>query len=213
MRAAALCALLLVACGRKSPPIADEIDSKSSVIAPTTDPSHDAAAPGESLYQLHPSLVDQEGRVIGLDAFRGHPVLISMFYAQCKSACPLLVSSVRQLESQLSGSERTDLRVLLVSFDGVHDTPSVLAKLASDHHVDASRWRFASTKDDDARTLAAVLGIQYRPLGGGEFAHNSVLTLLDRTGNVVDTTEALQAPCDDFTAHVRATLAATPARP
>jgi protein SCO1/2 len=144
-----------------------------------------AVANAPSLYALHPALLDADGRSIGLDVFRGHPVIVSMFYGSCPSACPLLVSNVARVDAELPAEVRAQTRVLLVSFDAVHDTPAALQAVAAAHHLDPARWTLAAAGDDDARELAAALGISYHALPGGGFAHTSVITALDREGRPV----------------------------
>jgi protein SCO1/2 len=148
-----------------------------------------AAAPSRSpsIYPLGVALRDQDGAPIALDVFRGHPVIVTMFYGSCPAACPLLVSHIKELEAGLAPAVRANLRVLLVSFDAERDTPEALGELARAHHVDASRWRFAAAADDDARVLANALGIHYRKGEGGVFSHNTVISILDGEGRIVVT--------------------------
>ncbi len=134
-----------------------------------------------SIYDLEVSLSDENGVVRRLDAFRGHPVLITMFYGSCASACPLLTSDLKRIERQIPEPARSDVRILMVSFDARRDKPSVLARLKRERGV-GERWTFASAPDDQARELAGVLGIRYRALDDGEFFHSSVIVLLDREG-------------------------------
>lgn len=194
--------MALAACDRGGPPEALPAPPAAPPAVETTG----AEGARESLYQVPLHLFDPNGP-IGLDVDRGHPVLVGMFYAHCRSACPLLVSNIRTLEARLSEGERAGLRVLLVSFDGEHDTPDVLGTLTTTHRVDKARWRFAAAKAEDARTLAALLGIQYRAIDNGEFAHNSILTLLGPDGTILASTEALEPPGDDFVGRVRTALA------
>jgi protein SCO1/2 len=135
-----------------------------------------------SIYDLDVSLTDESGAVRKLDAFRGHPVLVTMFYGSCASACPLLTSDLKRIERSLPEPVRSDVRFLMVSFDAERDQPRVLARLKRERGVDPLRWTFASAPDGEARALAGVLGIRYRKLDGGEFFHSSVITLLDREG-------------------------------
>jgi protein SCO1/2 len=146
----------------------------------TPRPREPATTP--SIYDLEVSLSDENGVVRRLDAFRGHPVLITMFYGSCASACPMLTSDLKRIEQEIPEPARSDVRILMVSFDARRDTPSVLARLKRERAVDGARWTFASTPDDQARELAGVLGIRYRALDGGEFFHSSVIVLLDRQG-------------------------------
>lgn len=150
-----------------------------------------AGPPDDSVYALKMSLTDQTGQPASLAAFRGHPVLITMFYGSCPRACPLLISKMKLLEQHLSPADRDDLRVLLVTLDPQRDTPEVLAGLAAAHGVDLSRWKFLRTGDAAVRELAAVLGVKYHRLAGGAIWHTSVIVSLDREGRIVGRTEGL----------------------
>lgn len=153
--------------------------------------SHDVQSltRGPSLYPVTATLHDEHGATVGVDVFRGHPVVVSMFYGSCPVACPMIVSHVKQIEAELPPATRSDLRVLLVSFDGENDTPAALANIAVARGLDTSRWTLASGSDGDVRQIAAVLGVSYRKMGGGGFAHDSVLTVLDREGRTVARTD------------------------
>jgi len=163
-----------------------------------------ADTPGDSIYQLKPALTDQAGTALGLDHYRGAPVLISMFFASCGYVCPTLIRRIQHYESQLEPAQRARLRVLLVSFDTEHDTPEVLASLAKKHSADLQRWSFTRASAADVRKLAALLSIQYRELPDGGFNHASVIALLDAEGRVLARSERPGA--ED--ASLRAALAA-----
>lgn len=157
-------------------------------------------APGMSLYQVPMTLTDQRGRGVGLDVYRGHPVIVSMFYASCPMACPLLIEDLKRIEGALDPQSRADLRVLLVSFDPERDTPAVMAETAAKHGVDGARWSLCQAPADQVRTLAAVLGVTYRRLPDGGFNHTSVMTLLDREGVAKARIDGLRQPADPFVA-------------
>lgn len=138
--------------------------------------------PGESLYQLHPALTDQDGAAAPLDRYAGQPVLISPFYASCPNVCPTLISTVQSIERAVPEASRGRLRVLLVSFDDRLDTPQKLAEVAKRQHVDLARWSLVRASAPDVRLIAAALGVQYRRLPDGGFNHATILTLLDERG-------------------------------
>jgi protein SCO1/2 len=158
-------------------------------------PATTLEAKGPSIYPLAVALRDQHGGAIGLDAFRGHRVVVSMFYGSCPMACPLLVSHAKRVEARLPAAARDDTRFLFVSFDPAHDTPTALAAIAAARGLDGSRWTLATGSEDDVRQIAAVLGIAYRPLPEGGFAHDSVLTVLDPEGRPLARAEV---PADDL---------------
>jgi protein SCO1/2 len=152
----------------------------------------EAAPPrGDSVYALSASLVDQRGRPVGLDIFRGHPVLISMFYATCPDSCPLLIADLQRIERELPLRIKGDLRIVLVSVDPGRDTPEALRALARARQVDESRWRLLRAPEDTVREIAALLGIKYRRLPDGNFNHSSVITLLDPNGVILVRDEAI----------------------
>jgi protein SCO1/2 len=140
------------------------------------------ALPGDSLYHLDVALTDQHGQSVPLSLFAGRPVIISMFYASCPSACPMLVADIQRLEAALSPEERAQIRVLLVSLDPAQDTPEALADAVAQYGVDGERWRLTAPPEDQVRTIAAVLGISYQAVQSGELHHSSILTLLDAHG-------------------------------
>ena len=164
-----------------------------------------AAPPrSDSVYELSASLVDQHGKKVGLDLFRGHPVLISMFYTTCRDACPLLIADLKRIERDLPSATRATLRVVLVSLDPKHDTPEALQGLARSHGLDTPRWRLLRASDDTVREIAAVLGIRYRQLPDGGFNHSSVITLLDPAGVIVARLEGLGQPTDTLRERLQA---------
>jgi protein SCO1/2 len=147
--------------------------------------------PGDSIYNPQIGLTNQSGRTHGLDVYRGHPVLITMFYGSCPAVCPLLIESVRAVENATDAAQRAELRVLMISIDPARDTPQALAKLAADRKVDVSRWTLARADAAAIRKVAAMLNVQYRQLPNGEFNHSSVITLLSSDGRIVQQTSQL----------------------
>lgn len=169
--------LLLVACSapdqRKAPP----------------QPAIERAAPvstAPSIYDLPIQLRDASDHAISLDHHRGELVVVSMFYASCTTACPVLIAELAALIDEVPPG----VKVLLVSFDAARDTPAKLAALAHERHLDG-RWTLAAASDADARALAAVLGVKYRKLASGDFAHGATIVALDRDGRPLARTDSL----------------------
>jgi protein SCO1/2 len=142
-------------------------------------------APPASIYDLEAPLRSQDGRAIGLDVHRGHPVMITMFYGGCPMACPLIIETLRAVERDLDAKQRANLRVLMISIDPRRDSPEALAELAKTRRIDTTRWTLARADETDVRKIAATLGIQYRQLPNGEFSHASIITVLNERGEIV----------------------------
>ena len=162
-----------------------------------------APQPSTSIYQLEAALTNQAGKNHGLDIHRGHPVLITMFYASCPMACPLIIDTLRATEKELTPEQRADLRVLMISIDPERDTPEALRKLADQRHIDTSRWTLARTDPDTVRTIAALLNIQFRKLPNGDFNHSTEISLLSPQGEIVASSPKLGTPDPELLAKMR----------
>jgi protein SCO1/2 len=191
----------------KSHPLSRRSALALLALAAALPPSFAAAPPGDSIYQLHPALTDQDGHPYDLAATRGAPVLVSMFYSGCEMVCPVIFETIAQTVKALPAAERARLRILMVSFDPERDTVDVLKATAKRHGCD-ERWHLVRASDADVRRLAAVLGVQYRRLPSGEFNHSSSILLLDAEGRIVKRTGVLGSVDTGFVAAIHGSLAA-----
>ncbi len=147
--------------------------------------------PPDSIYNLQVPVEDQSGEVTGLGRYKGQPVLVTMFYASCPHVCPMIISTIRQLESKLSPEERAELRVMTISIDPERDVPALLLETMQRHSVDARRWSMVRPEPGDLRAIAGVFGIKYKQLPDGEFSHSTKIILLDRDGVTVASTDRI----------------------
>ncbi len=163
--------------------------------------------PGDSVFQLETTFVDQDDRAFHLSDTAAGPTLVTMFYTSCRYVCPLIIDSAKGVEHALTAEERAALQIVLISLDPARDTPAALHAIADKRKLDLKRWHLVRT--EDVRTVAGVLGIRYRATNDGEFNHTSELVLIDRDGRKLARTSKLgSVPDPEFVAAVRAALAA-----
>lgn len=155
-----------------------------------------ASVPADSLYGLPMPLTDARGARFDWREMAGQPLLVSMFYGDCVSACPVVMQSLQRTIAELQPAEGA-LRVLLVSLDPQHDTPASLAHLGHMHRLDERFFRLAVAVDEgQTRALAAALRIKYRALDTGEISHNTRVTLLNAHGQAVASSTLLKPTAD-----------------
>lgn len=146
---------------------------------------HELAAtgplPGTSLYHLDASFTDQDGRTVRLADLAGKPQHVAMVYTHCAAVCPRIVADMQRIESGL-GEQAGEVGFVLVSIDPTRDTPERLREFAEERSLDLERWTLLRGADRDVRTVAAALGVQYRAIGEGDWAHSNLVTLLDARG-------------------------------
>lgn len=136
----------------------------------------------DSIYNLHSQLLDENGKVLQLESFKGKPVVISMAYTSCAYTCPLILAQMQQLEKALAEKGKKDVRFILVSFDPDKDTPAVLKEYAKKKKLSA-QWNLLTSKSDkEPREIASLLGIKYKKVEGGDYDHSFIITVLDAEG-------------------------------
>ncbi len=162
--------------------------------------------PGDSVYQLSIPMLDQDAKAFDFASLRGKPRLVTMFYTSCAYMCPLIIDTMHMTERELDQTQRAKLSVLMVSFDASRDDPATLKAQADKRKIDTGRWTLARTDAPNVRTLAAILGIQYRQLDDGEFNHSSVLILLDARGRIAARSETMGKTDPEFVSAIKRVL-------
>lgn len=151
---------------------------------------------GDSLYQLDATFTDDSGRSFALGSLRGRPVVLTMFFASCGYACPLLLTDMQAIRAKLPAGIRDRAALVLVSFDTVRDTPAALKKYRDDRHLDA-QWTLLHGDDGAVRELAALLGVKFKQEADGQFAHSNLITILNGEGEVVHQRNGLRGGLEE----------------
>ncbi|HET6552793.1 MAG TPA: SCO family protein [Dyella sp.] len=159
--------------------------------------------PKDSTYQLKVELTDQAGHTWPLSSRSGRVQLVSMFYTSCTMVCPMIVDTMQITDNALDEPSRARMDMLLVSFDPARDSVDALRQYAERRKLHAPAWTLARVSAQDARQLAALLGLQYRQLPGGDFNHSSELILLDAEGRLIARTSIIGRADPEFVAAVR----------
>jgi protein SCO1 len=162
--------------------------------------------PPDSVYHVDAATTDQDGVARSFAGGRGEVRIVTMFYSSCPNVCPLVVESIKLTERALTEAQRGQLKVTMVSLDPERDTVAKLKLFVEQRSIDTSRWTVVRADKAGVRKLAAVLGVQYRQLSGGEFNHSTNLIVLDREGRVLARTTKLGVADRDLVASLRSAL-------
>jgi protein SCO1/2 len=137
-------------------------------------------------------LVNQDGKIIHLNDYRGKSLLVTFIYTRCPlpDYCPRLNEQFRQIQALL-GDKRDVLHqtaFLSISFDPEHDTPSVLKHYAAIYKLaqpDAKQanWQFAVPTSKDLPELAYFFGLVYQPKDA-QIIHSLSTTLISPEGKI-----------------------------
>lgn len=138
---------------------------------------------GASLYQFHDIFTDQNGKTMMLHELSGKYVVVAMFYATCTAICPRIAAEMLRLEKSLSSAQREKTRFVMISFDHERDNPAALRKFIEKMRLTDS-FVLLTGKPNAIREISAALGISYKKLDNGEYAHSSLFTLLSPQGDI-----------------------------
>jgi protein SCO1/2 len=144
-----------------------------------------ASCTDKSLYQVDSTWLDDNGRDIKLSTLRGRVQIVTMFYARCQVACPILVHDMKRVEAALSPDLRAQTGFTLLSMDSERDTPGALRAWRKQHDLPSDRWTLVNGKPDDVQEMAALLGVKFKKDALGQFSHSNLITVLDPNGEIV----------------------------
>lgn len=170
---------------RAEPPVTKKAASccakESASLSATT---NSAPLTDASLYQLESVWTNDAGKAAQLVSLRGKPQIITMFFASCNYACPLLVHDMQRIEKALPAELRSKVGFTLVTIDPERDTPAALKEYRTTRQL-ADNWTLLHGNSEDILELAALLGVKFKKESSGQFAHSNVITILNAKGEIV----------------------------
>ena len=157
-----------------------------------------------SLYQLESKWTSDVGREVRLGVLHGKPQLVAMIFTSCEFACPIIVNDLKRIVAALPENARTNVGVLLISFDTVRDTPKKLGDFRERMELPVEGWTLLRGDAEDVRELAALLGVNYRKEARGQFAHSNKISLLNAKGDVAFQQSGLNIPTAEMVKRIAA---------
>lgn len=164
----------------------DEVAADEAAVMPvgaSAASSEGKALSDRSIYQLDAGWTDDAGKARTLASLRGRPVVLTMFFASCGYACPVLVSDMQRLRELLPAAVRAETRFVLVSFDTARDTPEVLRAFRERSSLDDG-WVILRGEEAPVQELAMLLGVKFKRDANGQFSHSNLITILNVEGEM-----------------------------
>jgi protein SCO1/2 len=162
---------------------ADAVNHRGHVME--MDASRDTLFTDGSLYQVESTWVTQDADTVHLGDLRGRFVFMALTYTSCEFSCPLIVADMKRIINQVPVDEKRRVHLVLLSIDPERDTPEVMKAFAASKELSSDQWTLIRGEADEVMEMAALLGIRYKKLPDGEFAHSNVITLLNPEGEIV----------------------------
>ncbi|MCO5233617.1 MAG: SCO family protein [Chitinophagales bacterium] len=148
--------------------------------------------PSNSIFQLTSEWQNQNGDTLHLKDLQGKTLVVVMIYTTCKSACPILVSKMKLIESQISRKDIDKVSLVLVSIDPETDTPEFLKKFAKKNGMEGNQWVFLRSNEMATQEFANVLSMKYKRISPIDFSHSNIISIFSPNGQLVEQEEGLE---------------------
>lgn len=162
----------------------------------------DYVPPAPGSYSLPPfgaaadeEVVGEQGEPVRLaDLFGGHLTVLTFIYTRCGDVCPLASQQMVELRELIADAPELTryVRLISLSFDPEHDTPSVMREygdLWRQGAPEAPPWNFLTTRSRQA--LATILEGYHQPVSdagaadpSAEINHLLRVFLIDGHGSI-----------------------------
>jgi protein SCO1/2 len=170
-----------------------------------------AAEPARDLEPGQPvpnfTLTDQTGQRVTLSQFAGKVVAVTFIYTSCPlpNYCFRLSNNFGRLNKRFADRMGRDLVLLSITFDPVHDQPSVLAKYAATWKADPKSWHFLTGALPEVQTVCRHFGLNFWQ-DEGLFTHSLHTLVIDRAGKLAANFEGNEFTAEQLGDFVRSVI-------
>jgi protein SCO1/2 len=153
-------------------------------------------------------LTDQKNRPVRLSQFAGKVVALNFVYTRCvlPEYCFRSSNNFGILQKRYPERLGRDLILLSVTFDPVHDQPSILQNYAQTWKADPENWRFLTGAAADVQRLCDLFGVTSVP-ADGLYIHSLHTAIIGRDGKLVANLEGNEFTGQQFADLVKTVLA------
>jgi protein SCO1 len=158
------------------------------------DSTKEAVATGELVPDF--TLTDQSHQAVALSQFSGKVVAITFVYVRCPlpNYCFRLSTNFARLQKRFRSALATDLVLLTVIIDPVHDSPQAVNDYARIWNADPKAWHFLTGSPAEIQQVCARFDMNYYP-DEALLVHSFHTVVIDREGKLATNIEG-----NDFTA-------------
>ncbi|HTL81090.1 MAG TPA: SCO family protein [Bacteroidia bacterium] len=131
------------------------------------------------------SLTDQTGRKLTRADFSNSVCVVDFFFTSCQGICPRMNNQMQRVYEKYKGNK--NVQFISHTVNPENDSVPVLAKYASDRHVDNSQWHFVTGDKAQLYMLARKSYLISDTKGDGgkeDFVHSQNFALIDKQGHI-----------------------------
>lgn len=130
-------------------------------------------------------LIDQNGKKISNETYKGKVYLVEFFFSTCPSICPIMNKNMADIQNDFFGNP--NFGIASISINPEHDTKEVLKKHAGEIGVKSSNWHLLTGDKDYILNIANkgfnMYAGENKDVSGG-FEHSGLFALIDKKGTI-----------------------------
>ena len=141
-------------------------------------------------------LVDQDGRTVTDETYRGKWLLVYFGYTHCPDTCPMALNNIAEALDRLDAGMRAKLQPIFITVDPERDTPAVMKDYVGAFEGAGIVGLSGSQQQVAAIETAYRIHTQRHDDGNGEYSvdHTSVIHIMDPAGRFVGLVSDLMPP-------------------
>ncbi len=142
------------------------------------------------------TLVDQDGRTVTDETYRGQWLLVYFGYTHCPDTCPMALNNIAEALDRLDAGMRAKLLPIFITVDPERDTPAVMKDYVGAFEGAGIVGLSGSQQQVAAIETAYRIHTQRHDDGNGEYSvdHTSVIHIIDPAGRFVGLVSDLMPP-------------------
>ena len=171
------------------PKIVERIQNNNIVKGERLDKISNSSKSNVGLVEIGPApkfeLINQEGKKIGNEDYKGKVYVLEFFFSTCPSICPKMNLSMLEIEKTFFGNP--NFGIVSITIDPEKDTPAVLKAHRELLGVKSSNWNFLT---GDKKYIIDLSNKGFNLYAGennkvkGGFEHSGLFALIDKNGNI-----------------------------
>jgi protein SCO1/2 len=152
---------------------------------------YNVPAPGQTVPDF--KFLNQSGKTIAIDQFRGKVLLVTFIYTRCPlpDYCIRMSRNFATIQHELSADPElyNKTHLLSVSFDPVHDTPGVLRSYGNSYTGERgdkafSHWDFAAPSSSELDAVDQFFDVGVSPGGNSTLTHTLSTAIITPSGKI-----------------------------
>ena len=141
------------------------------------------------------SFINQDGKTISNEDYKGKVYLVEFFFSTCPTICPKMNKNLVDIQNTFP--DRPDFGIASFTINPEYDTQTVLKAYAENYGVTNPNWHFMTGEKEAIYNLANIgFNLYAAQVDGAEggFEHSGNFALIDKEGYIRSRTDAFGNP-------------------